>query len=79
MLAEAVDSVGLVEDVLDAASLDPVSVETIKLKLLEPEPVDELRLEVELALEAEFAAETPTSDVEALDSIPLELDSEALD
>lgn len=72
------DSVALVEEVLDAASLDPVFVETIKLKLLEPVPVDELILEVESVLEAEFAAETPTSEVEALDSVPLELDSGVL-
>lgn len=79
-LAEAVDSVALVEEVLDAASLDPVSVETIKLELLEPEPEpdDEMRLEVEPVLEAESAAETPTSEVEALDSVPLELASVVL-
>ncbi|KAI6890002.1 hypothetical protein KC325_g40 [Hortaea werneckii] len=39
------DPVALVEEVLDAASLDPVSVETTKLKVLEPLPVDELGLE----------------------------------
>lgn len=78
-LAEAMDPVALVEEVLDAASLDPVSVETIKLKLLEPLPVNELGLEVVPVLEAEFAAETPASEVEALDAVPLELESGILD